>query len=307
MTETPILFLIFKRPETTSLVFQEIRKAQPKRLYVAANAPRMHVDGEAEKCYETRDILKQIDWECEVHSLIRDCYLECEVSISTAIDWFFDQEEQGIILEDDCLPHPSFFQYWETLLEYYKNENRVMLISGDNFQNGKIRGDASYYFSNYPHIWGWASWRRAWKHYDVNMGSFPHFKEENGIEKVFKNVNAQRYWLRKLEKTNRKEINTWDYQWTYAIWNQGGVTILPNVNLISNIGFQTGGANTNIADKDMANLPTSEITFPLIHPTEIAINESADTYSYKKLFQKSIWKKIRLIPYVNWTEVFFKK
>lgn len=306
MTTTPILFLIFNRPDTSYTVFDSIRKAKPLQLYVAADGPRKNNDNDSLKCLQTRAVIN-VDWDCEVHYLFRDENLGCKQAVSQAISWFFDQEEQGIILEDDCLPHPSFFQYCETLLEYYKNENRVMLISGDNFQNGKIRGDASYYFSNYPHIWGWASWRRAWKHYDVDMKSYPKFVEENRITAIFKKNRAQRYWLNKLDKSYKQKINTWDYQWTYTIWNQAGATILPNVNLISNIGFQTGGTHTNIADKDMANLPTSEITFPLLHPTEIAINDSADTYSYKKLFQKSIWKKIRLIPYVNWTEVLFKK
>jgi hypothetical protein len=307
MTDTPILFLIFKRPDTSSLVFEAIRKAQPKRLYVAANAPRGHVEGESEKCQEARSILNQIDWECDLHTLVREHYLECEISISTAIDWFFENEEQGIILEDDCLPHPSFFSYCENLLEYYKTEEKVMLISGDNFQNGKLRGDGSYYFSQYSHIWGWASWRRAWKHYDVDMKSFPEFVERNQIATIFNQPSAQRYWFKKLEKTYQKGVNTWDYQWTYAIWKQNGVTILPNVNLISNIGFQTGGTNTNVMDNDMANLPVKEISFPLIHPKDITPDILADEYTFKKLFKKSLLKKLKLLPYVNWSEILFNK
>jgi len=306
VTETPILFLIFNRPDTSFTVFDAIRKAQPKRLYVAADGPRKDNENDRLKCLQTRAVIN-VDWDCEVILLFRENNLGCKLAVSEAISWFFEQEEQGIILEDDCLPHPSFFPYCEELLNYYKNDERIMLISGDNFQNGKTRGSASYYFSHYPHIWGWASWRRAWAHYDVTMASYPQFKEENGIEEIFKNADAQRYWLRKLEKAYRKEVNTWDYQWTYAIWNQGGLTILPNKNLISNIGYTSGGTHTTVVDKDMADLPVFEMKIPLTHAQKILANKSADKYTFKKLFKKSWLKKLMLLPYVDWSEVLSKK
>jgi hypothetical protein len=306
MTETPILFLIFNRPETSYTVFDAIRKAKPKRLYVAADGPRNGNENDQLKCIQTRAVIN-VDWDCEVKLLFRTENLGCKNAVSQAITWFFEQEEQGIILEDDCLPHPSFFPYCEALLNYYKNEERVMLISGDNFQKGKTRGEASYYFSQYSHIWGWASWRRAWKNYDVNMSSYPTFIEENRIASIFKNKGAQRYWLRKLEKTYQKGVNTWDYQWTYTIWNQGGVTILPNVNLISNIGYETGGTHTNVVDNDMANLPVKEMIFPLTHPKTITPDALADKFTYNTLFKKTLLKNLKLLPYISWSELIFKK
>lgn len=306
MTDTPILFLIFNRPDTSERVFDAIRKAKPTRLYVAADGPRGGNENDLLNCPKTRAVIN-VDWDCEVKLLFREENLGCKQAVSQAITWFFEHEEQGIILEDDCLPHPSFFPYCETLLEYYKDEEKVMLISGDNFQNGKVRGDASYYFSQYTHIWGWASWRRAWKHYDVNMDSYPRFIEENRISSVFPSQGAQKYWLKKLEKTYQKGVNTWDYQWMYAIWNQGGLTVLPNKNLISNIGFLTGGTHTNVMDKDMAELPVFEMGFPLIHAKEIQPNMPADEYTYKKLFRKSLYKKLMLLPYVKWSDIFSSK
>lgn len=306
MTDTPILFLIFNRPDTTFTVFEAIRNAQPKKLYIAADGPRAGNENDRLKSIQTRAIIN-VDWNCEVKFLYRTENLGCKKAVSEGISWFFENEEQGIILEDDCLPHPSFFSYCEHLLEYYKTEEKVMLISGDNFQNGKLRGNGSYYFSQFSHIWGWASWRRAWKHYDVDMNSFPEFVEQNQIATIFNQPRAQRYWLKKLEKTYQKGVNTWDYQWTYAIWKQNGVTILPNVNLISNIGFQTGGTHTNVMDNDMANLPVKEILFPLIHPKDIIPDILADEYTFKKLFKKSLLKKLKLLPYVNWSEILFNK
>lgn len=306
MIDTPILFLIFNRSDTSERVLDAIRKAQPARLYVAADGPRDGNENDLLNCPKTRAVIN-VDWDCEVKLLFREKNLGCKQAVSQAITWFFEQEEQGIILEDDCLPHPSFFPYCETLLEYYKNEEQVMLISGDNFQNGKVRGEGSYYFSQYTHIWGWASWRRAWKHYDVNMESYPAFKSENRISRVFANQGAQRYWMKKLEKTYQKGVNTWDYQWMYAIWNQGGLTALPNKNLISNIGFLTGGTHTNILDKDMADLPVFEMEFPLIHPKVIAADLKADDYTFKKLFRKNFRKKLMLIPYVKWSDILSPK
>lgn len=304
--ESAVLFLIFNRPDTSAIVFDAIRKAKPKRLYVAADGPREGNERDKTNCAQTRAVV-QVDWDCEVKLLFREENLGCKQAVSQGITWFFQQEEQGIILEDDCLPHPSFFPYCDALLEHYKHEERVMLISGDNFQHGKVHGEASYYFSQYSHIWGWASWRRAWDHYDVEIKSFPEFVKKDKISTIFKDAGAQKYWLRKMERTYEQGMSTWDYQWTYTIWNQGGVTVLPNVNLISNIGFETGGAHTNIMDKDMANLPSIEMKFPLIHPNQIAINEAADDYTYRKLFKKTWRKKLMLLPYVKWSDLLHKR
>ncbi|MCK5605254.1 FkbM family methyltransferase, partial [Candidatus Pacearchaeota archaeon] len=246
--ETPVLFIVFNRPDTTQQVFSAIRKAQPKQLFVACDGPREDRAGEWEKCQQTRDIIKQVDWDCEVKTLFQEQNLGCGLGPATAITWFFDNVEEGIILEDDCLPHPDFFPFCQQLLDYYRSNERIMHISGDNFQYGRKRGHASYYFSIYTHTWGWATWRRAWKHYDFYLTSVEHRK------------------------------HAWDMQWMISVGNNNGLAVLPNVNLVSNIGCGPNATHT----KDTArytNLPTESLVFPLVHPKIISPNKAADRYT----------------------------
>lgn len=294
--ETPILFLIFNRPDTTQRVFNEIKKAKPSKLYVAADGPRENKEGERELCIKTRNIIGQIDWKCDVIKLFRDENVGCKIAVSSAIDWFFENEEQGIILEDDCLPHESFFPFCEEMLKFYKNDERVSMISGDNFQFGWKNTDDSYYFSKYCHIWGWATWRRAWNEYDVEISDLPEFIEQNKIANIFNDKKLQKYWLKILKNVYNGKINTWDYQWSYSIWKQDGLCVLPNMNLISNIGCGSGTHVSNGGDKsDVANMPTYEIEFPLIHPKSIERNNVADLRFRDRLLNFSIFNNIILI------------
>jgi len=196
---TPVLFLIFNRPNTTQKVFNAIRQAKPKQLFVAADGPRKGKEGEKEKYEQAREIIEQVDWNCEVRTLFREKNLGCKIAASSAIDWFFENVDEGIILEDDCLPSQSFFRFCQELLEYYRDDTRIMMISGNNFQFGKVRGEGSYYFSKYAHVWGWATWRRAWKHYDVNMKNFEDFLKSNQIINIFKIKQQQKYWMKILQ------------------------------------------------------------------------------------------------------------
>lgn len=284
MFKTPILFLIFNRPAITQRVFEEIKKQKPKYLFVAADGPRNTVEEDLEKCKITRDlVLTGIDWECEVKTLFRDENWGCGVAVSEAITWFFENVEQGIILEDDCLPHPSFFRYCETLLEKYKENENVYGISGDNFQNGIQRGDASYFFSNYFHIWGWASWKRAWKHYDFNLEQLDEFKKNKSINKIDKRDIFENYWISIFKKTANKEIDTWDYQLLFTVWNNEGLIVAPNINLISNIGFGNGATHTTAASP-FANMKTQDIG-TIIHPKSIKVEKKADRYASDKVFK----------------------
>lgn len=167
-----VLLLIFNRPETTRRVFDQIRAQQPPRLYIAADGARPNRPEEAARCAETRAISTQVDWDCELHLLYRDQNLGCRRAVSEAITWFFEHEEAGIILEDDCLPADSFFYFCDALLEKYRHDERIHAITGTNLQMGKQWGEASYYFSRYTNIWGWASWRRVWKEYDSELSRY---------------------------------------------------------------------------------------------------------------------------------------
>jgi hypothetical protein len=282
---SPILFLVFNRPETTARVFAAIRAARPAQLFVAADGPRPARTGEDERCRQVRQIATAVDWPCELVTLLRDGNLGCKCAVSSAIDWFFSQVSEGIVLEDDCLPDPSFFAYTSELLAYHRDDTRVMSISGDNFVSETWQPAESYYFSAFTHIWGWASWRRAWASYDVTMADWPSQRDAGLMQRVFPGARcAQAHWTRLLDRVARGEIDTWDYQWAYATWKSRGLSCLPSVNLISNIGFGPGATHTLDAEGQLANLPRGSLPFPLRHPASVAAAAAADAWTHRYVF-----------------------
>tara|TARA_B110000046_G_scaffold62680_1_gene70203 strand:- start:10925 stop:11878 length:954 start_codon:yes stop_codon:yes gene_type:complete len=284
---TAVLFLVFNRLDQTKQVFEAIRQAKPPRLYVAADGARAHKQDEVEQVRDVRNfVLQNIDWDCEVKTLFREKNLGCKYAVSSAITWFFDSEEQGIILEDDCLPSQSFFWFCEELLERYKEDLRVWLISGDNFQNGLKRGDDSYYFSQFNHIWGWASWASRWAEYDVEMESFESFSKQNRISSVFSEINEQKYWLSTFDQVYQGKIDTWDYQWNYTVLSNNGLSVLPNINLISNIGFGDDATHTKSLESINSNIPRFELSVPLNHPYFIVQDVDADAFTFARFFKK---------------------
>lgn len=284
---TPILFILFNRTDTALQVFETIRQAKPPRLYFFADGARKNVEGEDEQCQEARAIAHKVDWDCEVRTLFLNENIGPRLALGKAINWFFEWEEEGIILEHDCLPSASFYTFCQSLLDYYRNDERIMHISGDNFQFGRQRGEASYYFSRYNHIWGFATWRRAWKHYDEKMQLYPQFLAEKGIESLFKQKRIQRYWHNILGETYAGNIQTWDYQWTFAMWHQNGLAILPQQNLVGNIGFDSSALNTKDSNSKFANMKRHEIS-AIQHPTFVLVNEEADDYTINDVFYPSL-------------------
>lgn len=291
--KTPILFIIFNRPDTTLQVFNEIKKIKPSKLYVVADGARKTKVGEKEKCEETRKIIEGIDWECEVFKDYSDINLGCKHRVSSGIDWFFKHEEQGIILEDDCLPDQSFFFFCEEMLEKYKNNESVGMVSGDNFQFGKIKNEYSYYFSMYSHIWGWATWRRAWEKYDVQINSWPQIKKEKVLRKIF-NIKDSFYWSSIFDDVYKNKIDTWDYQWSYTCFIHNFLSIMPANNLISNIGFDDKNSTHTKNKSKFSSMKTTPLSFPLRHPKEIVRNIESDTITQKNNypFWRYIIKKI---------------
>lgn len=287
MFETPILLLIFNRIDTTVLVFNQIRKVKPRKLYVAADGPRESVNGEYKKCEETRRIIDLVDWECDVKTLYRDENLGCGEAVSSAIDWFFKNEEEGIILEDDCLPEITFFQFCHELLEKYRYDDRVFSIIGNNPINNWACSE-SYCFTKYNLIWGWASWRRAWDKYSFDMEDWQENKKKGLLRDAFKyDYISQRSWRKHLDQVFNGEIDTWDYQWHYTNWKFNGVNCLPKVNLIKNIGFGDDATHTVEANEHILNTSSDDLTFPLIHPDKIDLNRKADKFIGKKRFCNS--------------------
>ncbi|BDD86888.1 hypothetical protein [Desulfofustis limnaeus] len=281
--KTAVLFMVYKRPDTTKQVFEAIRQARPPLLYVAADGHRFDHEGEAEKVAKVREIATAVDWPCEVKTLFRDKNLGCKSAVSEAITWFFDIEEQGIILEDDCLPNPDFFTFCENLLEKYAEDERILVITGNNFQNGQKRGDASYYFSKYNHCWGWASWRRAWQHYQGDLPFWPEWKHSGNWVDIAQDSVERRYWENIFKMVQEKKIDSWGFPWTASVWYSRGLTATPNVNLVSNIGFGSDSTHTTVADSPLSALKTGPLG-ELTHPVIIEQNVAADRYVFEYHF-----------------------
>lgn len=284
-TRSPILFLVFNRPDTTERVFEAIRAARPPRLYVAADGPRDGKPEEALRCEAVRRIATAVDWPCELTTLLRPNNLGCKRAVSSAITWFFEHEEEGIVLEDDCLPDPSFFPYVDELLDRYREDTRVMCISGDNFISSHWTPATSYYFTRYPHIWGWATWRRAWHHYDADMKDWHTIDKSAFMSRQLPTLaRARAHWRRIFDQVSTGRIDTWDYQWTYACWKQDALSCMPCVNLITNIGFGPGATHTVSAESKLANLTASAIPMPLRPPRSVERQENADRWTSEHVF-----------------------
>lgn len=289
--ETAILFLIFNRPDTTQRVFEQIRKVKPKRLYVAADGPRIHVAADVEKCAETRHIIQGIDWDCDLKTLYRNDNQSCGPAVSEAISWFFEQEEEGIILEDDCLPESTFFTYCNELLKKYRNSTKVMMISGTKLVEYNIPPD-DYYFTRYANIWGWASWRRAWSTYQFTINDDKD--AINNTLKILPSKSEKGYWLSEFLKVKSKKINTWDYQLLYTIWQQDGLAISPSTNLIKNIGFHNNSTRTFLYDS--MKMPDSYfMRFPLNHPLKIEANQLIDQQIFSNVYSHKFPRIYRLL------------
>lgn len=296
---TAVLFLVFNRPVTTARVFEVIRQVQPPRLYVAADGPRKQRKDEFEKTNEVRKIATNVDWPCEVKTLFREDNLGCRHAVSNAITWFFETEEQGIILEDDCLPSRSFFWFCEELLGRYRNNPQVGIISGTNYFNSQVSLINDYYFSSYPFIWGWATWKTVWCNYSVN--NIPNDREK--VSKVLKNLTIKReafnYWRREFLNTASNRIDSWDYQLTYMIISRNLLNIIPAVNLISNIGHGPNATHTIDIENEHSNMERHEIAFPLKHVQKIERNKNLDElFEIQSFCKQSLFKRLyNLIHY----------
>jgi hypothetical protein len=273
----PIVFLIFNRPVETFRVFERIREANPEKLLIVADGPRPSRPEEMVLCQQTREVLDRVDWPCQVLTNLADTNMGCGRRVASGLNWAFEQVQEAIILEDDCLPDLSFFPYCGELLERYRANERIMMISGNNFQNGVRRTSDSYYFSQFPHCWGWATWRRAWRHYDFTMGDWREGRNLSVIKALANNAVLERHWHQCLEDVATGKVDTWDYQWMYCLWMQKGLAIAPDVNMVTNIGF--GAAATHTVTVDQRYLvPSETMKFPLRHPSVVQPCKKADEF-----------------------------
>lgn len=282
---TPVALMVFNRPEHTSLVFQSVREARPARLLLVADGPRPGRGGEAELCAQVRRIVGEVDWPCQVSTCFSEVNLGCGLRMATGLDWIFDQVEEAIILEDDCVPHPTFFRYCQELLERYRDDARVMHIAGNNSGIAGSSSEFSYYFSRYTHCWGWATWRRAWRCYDFDVAQLDEAVAGARLDGIFARSNDLKGWLELFRQVHGDRAkHTWDYQWTFACWINGGLSILPNQNLISNVGFGPDATHTKDSDSSFACLPVGAMEFPLRHPGVVERDVEADERAQREIF-----------------------
>ena len=285
----PVVLIIYKRLETTMRVFEKIKEIAPKRLYLIADGPKLQTD--KEHCLKVRTYVEEnINWSCDLVKIYSEVNLGCAKRVQSGLDKVFENEEMAIILEDDTLPELSFFLFCDELLRYYKNNSKIAHISGCNIHPELLNIDTSYCFSSVVNIWGWATWKRNWINYDINMSSWEYTDKDTFISK-WTSPKADSNGLRKMFDLhcNNKDPWTWDYQWLYACWKHDGLSIVPKYNLISNIGIGPMGTNTK-TNKTIKAYPdkTFEIKFPLVHP-KLTRNLSFDDKYYKK--RKISWMR----------------
>jgi hypothetical protein len=276
--ETPVVLIIFNRPDTTARVFAEIAKARPRQLLVIADGPRPDRQGESERCAAARAVVDRVDWTCDVLTNYADTNLGCGRRVATGITWVFEHVEEAIIIEDDCVPHPTFFRFCHELLDKYRGDERIMHIGGSGFQFGRTHPPFSYFFSRHCPSWGWASWRRAWRHYDIGLGLWPTLRETGWLRDVVDDERILAHWrhMFDLAHASLDNVNTWDFQWTFACWAQHGLSILPWGTLVSNIGFREDATHTRRSSDQIANLSTSGVAFPLEDPPYVLRDREAD-------------------------------
>lgn len=289
--DTPVVVIIFNRPEKTKELLSVIARVKPKKLLIIADGPRSFSTTDTELCQQARNITNQVNWNCEILRNYSDINLGCRDRIFTGLSWVFENVSEAIILEDDCIPEHEFFRYCSELLEKYRNNERIGMISGDNFQNGIKRGSSDYYFSKYCHIWGWATWARAWKYYDVHINKWPQLKSSNWLDSIGIKARERIYWERMFDRVYNKSLDTWDYQWNLACWLNNMISIMPNVNLVRNIGFDKQATHTKTPNI-YANMKSCALQFPLRHPSSIIVHEEADRFTSENMFAISMIKRV---------------
>lgn len=288
---TPVVLLIFNRPDTTSVVVNAIRRANPSQLFVIADGPRPARDDDARRCEEARNVVDHLAWNCDVRRDYADTNLGCKARVSSGLDWVFGQVERAIILEDDCLPHPTFFPYCDELIERYEHDERMSAISGNNLLFGRSRSTASYYFSLYPHSWGWATWRRAWAYYDGELRRWPELREGNWLHDILADPYAEDYWRSIFDRARDGRFDSWAYPWLLSCWAQGGLGICPRVNLVSHIGGRADATHVRSAGP-VENLPVEPIQTPLVHPELVIPDRDAARFTARHVFRPTRRRRV---------------
>ena len=297
--KAPVAIVVFNRPDCTQKVFEQVRSVKPSKLYIIGDGPRKLNRDDEINCTKTKEIFNNIDWECEVFSNFSDKNLGCGKRPATGISWVFENEESAIILEDDCVPDLSFFHYCDDLLERYKEDERIMLISGTNIFGYYDCEGYDYIFSYFGGIHGWASWSRAWKYFDYDMPLWHNKIVKNNIKYFF--MDRMCFYQRSIiydELSDENRYKTvWDYQWGFARLTQSGMAIVPKHNLIANVGFGENATHTKNSNSRFANLKTTQLNMPLKHPPYLMVDREYDRKYFNALNKNKLllflryWKK----------------
>jgi hypothetical protein len=287
-TCAPVLLTVFNRPDETRQVLARLKQVRPEKIFIAADGPRAGRSEDELLCEEVRRLVtEEIDWPATILTDFAPSNLGLRHRMASAITWALQHEDRVIVLEDDCVPDPTFFRFCTELLERFKDDARVGVITGDNFQSEGFECGASYYFSRYPHCWGWATWRRAWDLYDVTMAEWLQVRQTDWLQTMYQHPLEALYWRQIFDKTYIKEINTWDYQWTYICWRFNMLTVTPALNLVTNVGTQRSATNTKHVDKAKHHLKCYSMEFPLNHPHTILRKSFADDFVQRTHFGRA--------------------
>jgi hypothetical protein len=296
MNTTPIAYIVFNRPQHTEKSFDVLRKYKPNKLFIIADGPRDNHPTDVTRCDLVRKIVNKVDWNCEVSYNFSDINLGLKKRVSSGIDWVFESVDRAIILEDDCIPNEDFFRFCGNLLEYYKNNPQICVITGNNFQRGISRNTYSYYFSKFNHCWGWATWKQAWKHYDGSLSFWPAWSKSKDWYEKFLDNTERKYWTKIFDRVYQGKIDSWAYPWTACNWHRNALSVAPNVNLVSNIGFGIYGTHATSANHSAANLQTHLIG-EISHPSSVRQDLEADSFDFNNHFEGKKIKFPRLLLY----------
>lgn len=278
--DVPVLLLVFNRPEQTAQVIDAIKTWDIARLYVAADGPRSDRPEDVDLCERTRSLILDQLAHLDITTLFRDQNLGCGRAVASAIDWFFDNEDAGIILEDDCVPDPSFLPYCREMLERYRDTPEVMMVSGNDFLfDDPIRAD-EYRFLHHTHVWGWATWKRAWGLYDFSMTQWPALRSTSWLlETCGGHTDAERYWRGIFDDVHAGINDTWDHQWTFSMWLHHGLSVTPGRNAVANVGFHDAATHTPERPSWYTKVVHGSIEFPLHHPTSMHADPALDRWT----------------------------
>ena len=284
MLDTPVVLIIFNRPDFTEVVFQAIAQARPRRLFVLADGPRSA--DEAELCAQTRAVLQRVDWDCDLKVDFSEVNLGCRRRCASGFDWVFSQVDAAIFLDDDCVPDPTFFRFCESMLEHYRDDTRVMMITGSNYLGNWKADKQSYHFSYFGSPWGWASWKRAWKFYDVTMKSWGDEDIKARVRDVLADEECFALQGGRFDGlyANPGDRHSWDLPWSLARLIQSGLTVVPAVNLISNRGCL--GGNSLPPTHPIANLPTAPMSFPIPFQASVSVDRLYDQQLIRRLYDQ---------------------